>query len=437
MRSVYFKCVYTEDAVVVLFNGREKAMKFRMYLKVVLWSVLVTVTAYAAPDWPQWRGPQRDGVLPSFVEPEDWPDELRLVWKQEVGVGHSSPLAVDGRVYLHARQDEREEVTCRDLATGRVLWKSDYAAPYRMNPAARSHGKGPKSTPVIHGNKLVTLGISGILSCFDTKDGRLVWQKDFSGEFGETSPLYGAAMSMMVDADRLIAHVGGHGDGALFAFEVGKGDVVWRWDGDGPGYASPIIVEVGGVRQLVTQSQDHLVGLSPGDGELLWSIPFKTAYTQNTVTPVHHGQNLIFSGLDNGVMAVRVSRGGGKWRTETVWETRDVSMYMSSPVLIGDWLFGMSHFKRGQFFCLNARTGEVQWTSDGRQGDNAALLGTDEVLFALTTNAELIVVRATSGNYDVVRSYEVADTPTWAHPVILENQILIKDESHLALWRLR
>jgi outer membrane protein assembly factor BamB len=281
------------------------------------------------------------------------------------------------------------------------------------------------------------LGISGILSCFDAEKGELVWRKDFTGEFGETSPLYGAAMSMMVDGDRLIAHLGGHGDGALIALQIDKGDVVWRWDGDGPGYASPIIAEIGGVRQLVTQSQDQLVGLAPGDGALLWSIPFKTAYTQNSVTPVVHGRNLIFSGLDKGVLAVRLADNGNTWKTETVWETRDVSMYMSSPVVLGDWLFGMSHFKRGQFFCLDARTGEVQWTSDGRQGDNAALLRNDQSLFSLTTNAELIIARATPQGYDVVRKYDVADTPTWAHPVILESQILIKDESHLALWKLK
>jgi outer membrane protein assembly factor BamB len=375
--------------------------------------------------------------MPSFAEPETWPDQLKLVWKQEVGSGHSSPLLVDGLIYLHARQNDREVVSCRELRAGRVVWQSDYAAPYRMNRAATGHGKGPKSTPVLRGGRLYTLGISGILSCFDVKDGRLVWQKEFSSEFGETSPLYGAAMSMMVDGDHVIAHVGGHDDGALVAFQVDNGDVVWRWDGDGPGYASPIIVEVGGVRQLITQSQDHLVGLSPGNGELLWSIPFKTAYTQNTVTPILHGQNLIFSGLDKGVMSVQVDRRGNEWKAEAVWETRDVSMYMSSPVLLGDWLFGMSHFKRGQFFCLDARTGRIQWTSDGRQGDNAALLRDDKILFSLSTNAELIVSRLISDGYDVVRRYEVADTPTWAHPVIFESQILIKDESHLTLWQLK
>jgi outer membrane protein assembly factor BamB len=415
---------------------REEAMKFQMCLKVILWLLLVTTTS-AASDWPQWRGPQRDGNLLSFALPEAWPEALELLWKQDVGIGHSSPIVSDGRVCLHAREGEREVASCRDLSTGRVLWQSDYAAPYRMNPAARSHGKGPKSTPVLHGGKLFTLGISGILSCFESKTGVLAWRKDFAGEFGETSPLYGAAMSMMVDGNRVIAHVGGHSDGALMAFRIDTGDVVWRWDEEGPGYASPIIAEIGGVRQLVTQSQDHLVGFSPDDGKLLWSIPFKTAYTQNTVTPVLHGQNLIFSGLDNGVLAVRVSRESDKWKTETVWETRDVSMYMSSPVLLGDWLFGMSHFKRGQFFCLDARTGTVKWTSDGRQGDNAALLRSDALLFSLTTNAELIVARAAPEGYDVIQKYEVADTPTWAHPVVLEDRVLIKDEAHLALWKLR
>jgi hypothetical protein len=143
---------------------------------------------------------------------------------------------------------------------------------------------------------------------------------------------------------------------------------------------------------------------------------------------------LIFSGLDKPTFAVRPRRADGGWTAETIWENREVSMYMSSPVLIGEALFGFSDRRRGQFFCLDAATGTTRWIGEGRAGTNAAIIGAGEFLFLLTTNAELIVARATAESFDVVRKYTVAQSPTWAHPVILDHGVLIKDESKLAFW---
>lgn len=396
---------------------------------------MVLAASQPAQDWPQWRGPNRDGLRSSFTEPQTWPEKLELQWEKSVGLGHSSPLIADGKIYLFTRQGKSEVVSCLEIATGRDLWQEAYPAPYRMNSAARSHGKGPKSTPVIDRGRLFTLGISGILSSFDAESGKLRWRKDFADTFGQTSPLYGAAMSMMVDGDYLIAHVGGQDDGALMAFHTDSGEVRWSWKGDGPGYAAPIIAELDGSRQIVTQAQEHLIGVSVENGKLLWSIPFSTAYTQNVPTPVVYRETLIFSGLDKPTFAIRPRRTDDGWTTETIWENRDVSMYMSSPVLIGEWLFGFSDRRRGQFFCLDAATGATRWISEGRAGANAAIIGAGEFLFLLTTNAELIVARATAESYDVVRNYTVAQSSTWAHPVILDHGVLIKDESKLALWK--
>ncbi len=394
----------------------------------------VLAASQSAKDWPQWRGPNRDGLLTSFSKTGTWPEELELQWEKSVGLGHSSPLIADGKIYLFTRQGEREVVSCLDISTGRDLWQEAYPAPYNMNSAATSHGKGPKSTPVIDRGRLFTLGISGILSSFDAESGKLRWQKDFADEFSQTSPLYGAAMSMIVDGDYLIAHVGGNDDGALMAFHTDTGEARWSWKGDGPGYASPIIAELDGTRQIVTQAQEHLIGVSVEKGNLLWSIPFSTAYTQNVPTAVVYQGSLIFSGLDKPTFAVRPRRADGGWTAETIWENREVSMYMSSPVLIGEALFGFSDRRRGQFFCLDAATGTTRWIGEGRAGTNAAIIGAGEFLFLLTTNAELIVARATAESFDVVRKYTVAQSPTWAHPVILDHGVLIKDESKLAFW---
>ena len=386
-----------------------------------------------AQDWPGWRGPNRDGAVLSFSAPKAWPDQLKVKWKMPVGIGHSSPVVAGRTVYVLSRQDEQEVVSAIDLDSGKLLWKDSYATPYTMNPAAASHGKGPKSTPVVQGGKLYTLGISGILSCYDTKTGKLQWRKEFSKQFKATSPFYGAAMSPIVDNGLLIVHVGGHDAGALMAFNAETGELKWSWKGDGPGYASPIAVELNGLRQIVTQTQKFIVGISAASGELIWQIPFETEYSQNSVTPVAYKNTLIFSGLDKGTMAVKVIKREGKWTTEQVWQNPQVSMYMNSPVVNGDYLFGLSHKRKGQFFCLDARTGETLWTSEGREGENAAMLSAGEILFLLTNDAELIVAKNNAKRFEPLKKYTVAESPTWAHPAIIGNRILIKDASTLAL----
>src|ERR671938_134697 len=147
-----------------------------------------------------------------------------------------------------------------------------------MHPAARGHGKGPKSTPVLMSGKVYTLGITGVLSCHDARTGKLLWRKDFSKQYPNTSPLYGTAMSPVVDNGLLIAHVGGHDKGALTAFDAGTGTVKWSYEADGPAYSSPIVVNLAGVRQVVTFTQKEFVGVAAADGKLLWRLPAKSSY---------------------------------------------------------------------------------------------------------------------------------------------------------------
>src|SRR3989441_6464765 len=347
-----------------------------------------------AQDWPQWRGPNRDGIAGAFSEPKVWPEKLKLKWKVNVGEGHSSPVVVGGKIFLHTRQGDREVVSCLRPETGQVIWQEGYAAPYAMNPAAVGHGKGVKATPVIADGRICTFGINGILSCFDAKTGKPLWRKEFG------SPDFGTATSPVVDRGLLIAHVGTNGRGALTAFDAQTGAEKWSWKGEGPAYASSIVAELGGTRQVVTQSQHNIVGVSAATGELLWRIPFSTPYEQNIVTPVLYRETLIFSGLDNGVMSVKVLKRGSEWVTETVWQNKDVGMYMNSPVVSGDLLFGLSYLKRWQFFCLDPRNGATLWTSEGRQADNAAIVEAGSVLFFLTNDAELIVARKSAKGFE-------------------------------------
>jgi len=389
-----------------------------------------------AQDWPQWRGANRDGVVTGFTAPKTWPDQLKQIWKAPVGVGHSSPLVIGARVYLHSRQAENEVVAAYDLKTGKTIWQDSFPIAYTMHHAAAGHGKGPKSTPVYSSGRLYTLGITGVLSCYDEAKGKLLWRKDFDKQFKSTSPDYGAAASPIVDRGLLIAYVGGAGSGALKAFDAATGEEKWSWNGDGPGYATPIVVDIAGVRQIVTQSQQNIISVRADDGSLLWRIPFTTEWEQNIVTPIQYKDLMIFSGLNKGVFAVRVGRRDNEWVTDTVWQNKEVSMYMNSPLLRGAFLFGMSHKNKGQFFCLDAASGKTLWTGDPRQGENAAMLIAGETIFSLTNDADLIVTNASDKGAKVIKKYRVSEKPTWAHPAIVGNNILIKDETTLALWRL-
>jgi outer membrane protein assembly factor BamB len=386
--------------------------------------LLALLPSALAVDWTQWRGPGRDGVLPASEAPKTWPENLTLKWKAAVGEGHASPIAAAGRIFVFTREKDDEVLRALDPATGKPVWRESYAAPYTMNPAATRHGKGPKSTPLFHEGRIYTFGIDGVLTAWDAASGKRRWQKQFG------SPLYGAAASPVMDRGSLILHVGRHDAGALTAFDPNDGEPRWRWTGDGPGYASPIVADLDGVRQVITETQKFIVGVNARSGQLLWQIPFTTAYDQNCVTPLLWRDILILSGLSNGVMGVRAGAGA----TERLWHTKEVSMYMSSPVAAGEVVFGFSHIDRGRLFALDPKTGQVLWTGEPRQGDNAALVLAGDHLLVLTTDAQLAVSRITPKGIEPVRRYTAADSPTWAHPLLLPDGLVIKDAAHLTFW---
>ena len=404
-------------------------MRFKSRLLAIAACGIIGATLHAA-DWPQWRGPNRDGGGAVFNEPAQWPEKLNQRWKIPVGGGHSSPVLVGNRIYLHSRQADTEVVSSIDAATGKSIWQDKYPAPYRVNSAAAAHGPGPKSTPVVADGRVFTLGISGILSAYDAASGKMLWRKPAPA----SPPTYGTAMSPAVDGGLVIAHVGGEGNGALTAFDAASGAEKWKWSGDGPGYASPVVATFGGTKQVITQSEQRVVGVSAANGQLLWELPLRTPYEQNSVTPIVFKDMVIYSGLENPVVAIRPINRSGKWVAEKVWENTSDGMYMSSPVLIGGTLVGMSHRNRGHFFAIDAATGKTLWATRGREAENAAIVNAGKLLFVLKDDAELVIARPNPASFDVVRSYTVADSPTWAHPVVDGNRIFVKDAEHLTLW---
>ena len=386
-------------------------------------------SAQAPRDWPQWRGPGRDGAA-AFSAPAAWPATLTKRWEVSVGAGHSSPVIAGDRIVIHARQNDREITRAIELKSGKELWRNEYAAPYTVNPAASAHGPGPKSTPVVANGRVFTFGISGILSAHDLASGKLLWRTDAP----PAPPEFGTALSPIVDTGVVIVHLGAKDQGALTAFDAASGKPRWRWSGDGPAYASPVIAQIGDTRQLVTQSENAVIGVDVAKGTLLWRIPFKTAFDQNSITPVVTKDLVIYSGLDSGTTAVRIVRKGTTWAAEPVWKNEGVAMYMSSPVIVGNTLYGLSHRNRGQFFAIDIATGKTLWTTPGREGENASIIAAGQTLLLSTTNAELIVAKANAAKFEELKRYRTAESAVWAHPAVTGNLIVVKDVDKLICW---
>jgi outer membrane protein assembly factor BamB len=383
--------------------------------------------------WPQWRGPNRDGHATGFTAPAVWPERLTPRWKTEVGLGYATPLLVGDRLYVFARQADNEVMAALDAASGKVLWRTGYPAPFKMDKAAAPHGAGPKSTPAYADGKLFSIGMSGIVTAFDAGTGKQLWQKPAL----PAQPLWTShSFSPLVDRGRAVFHMGGNDQGTLSAFDVTTGEMKWSWSGDGPGYGSPMLFDFGGTAQIVTMTQQKFIGLDAATGRLLWERAYTTEYAQNIITPVRFGDTLIVSGYQKPMVAFRVTRQKDQWTTEQVWENADVSLYMSDAVLAGETIVGFSQRRSGQFFALDARSGKTLWTSEPRQGTNAAIVSAGEFWFALEDDGELIVSRWKAGAFEPLRRYTAAASAAWAQPVIAGNRIFIKDLSTLALWTL-
>jgi outer membrane protein assembly factor BamB len=339
----------------------------------------------------------------------------------------------NGKVYVFARQGNDEVLLALDPVTGKQLWRSAEPIAYEMNPAAAGHGKGPKSTPIVSNGNVYTFGITGVLSAHDAATGELKWRREFGRDFPVTSPLYGTATSPLMENGLLVVHVGGPDKGALRAFGAQTGIVKWSNNTDGPAYASPIVATLAGVRQVVTFMQKDLVGVDFATGKMLWRVPAKSGYDTNSVTPVIYKDMIIAAREDQGLTAFRLVKRETALVPEVVWSNKEAELYMNTPVLEGNQLVGLSARNKGQFFSIDADTGKTLWQGPGRTGENAAIVNlAGQVLLLLTNDANLIVQPLTAKSYTPAAQYTVANSPTWAHPLIFGKQILIKDESTLA-----
>jgi outer membrane protein assembly factor BamB len=350
----------------------------------------------------------------------------------ELGEGYSSPVLAGGKVFIHHRRDPNEIVTAIDIATGKPVWEQSYSAKFTKQSAAEKMSKGPFSTPLVIGDKLITVGGTAVIVAWDTATGKQLWKKDLAATVDTAKLFCGTSASPLVVDGNVVVQVGSdvHG-GRVIAFDPATGNEKWTWKGPGPGYSSPILIKTAGSSQVVTMTQESIVGIDAKSGVELWSIPFPDEWQENIVTPLWTGKHLIVSGVRQGMHAYALLQSGGKWIATENWKNPGVTMYMSSPVLADGTIYGHSQKKRGHFVALDAATGAVKWASEGRDGDNAFVLLTAGNVVYLTNGGEMVVVKRSPDKLDVVKRYKLTEMETWAMPAFVGGSVYLRDAGGL------
>ena len=392
-------------------------------------ALLVVADSAVAQDWPQWRGANRDGKAAGFTAPKSWPKELAKKWNIPVGKADATPALVGDRLYVFARQDTDEVTLCLEAATGKELWRDKYPAGAATGPAAEH--PGPRSSPTVAEGKVVTLGVRGALSCLDAATGKVLWRKDDVSGW----PQFFTAMSPVIVDGVCIAQLGGKDNGVIAAYDLATGNEKWKWAGEGPSYASPVVMEAGGVKLVIAQTDKNLMALNAADGKVAWQMPFagKGMGGYNMATPIVDGQNLIFSGSGRGTTAVKFEKAGDAMTAKELWKNTDLSPQFNSPVLKNGLLFGLT--QRGSFVCINAQNGQTLWTDPtGNRGGFGSIVDAGPVMLALTPRSQLIVFEPSEKAYTEVASIKVANKQTYAYPVLAGNRLYVEDQDSLTLW---
>jgi outer membrane protein assembly factor BamB len=390
-----------------------------------------------AQDWPQWRGPNRDGAARGITLPNKWPKALKQLWEVRIGEGCSSPVLAGGRIYTHSRQGEDEVVSCLDVADGRAIWSGRYAAPWRIQPGA-GDDKGPHSTPTVHEGRLFTLGINGVLTCWDARRGDVKWRWA-PRDPKKAIPQYGASLSPLIVDGLVLAHGAGEGTTALAAFDARTGEMKWAWHGDSPAYASPILAELAGQRQIILLGDSKLAGLSPSDGKPRWTKNRRPRNSyENIFTPIVYKDMVIYSqtGYPE-IMAVRVTGQRGAIRLKDVWANRDHRLSECTPMVVGDLLIGLSHARVGHLFCLDPTTGRTLWQHGSGLQSIVPLVSADGHVLAITKGIRLTVLRPSPRRYEPLAEWQGPTNAIRAGPVFLGDRILMWDSGALRMMSLR
>jgi len=387
-------------------------------------------------DWPQWRGPDRTGQSRETGLLTSWPEGgPPVVWKSnDVGAAYSSVSVADGRVYTQGNVNDAETVLCLDEKTGEILW----SVTHEGAPRAYRHrrGDGPRGSPTVDGDRVYVVAGNGDVSCFEVASGKSLWHRHFVKDFGGRVPSWGFSESPLIDGDHVIVTPGGP-QGAIVALNKMNGEVVWKSKDvhDRAHYSSAIIAEVEGVRQIIQFTSDRVVGLDASDGRLLWSYRGSANRTANVCTPIYSdGHVFTSSAYGTGGGLVKLTKSGDKFEATEVYFEMSMANHHGGIVLVDGYLYG---FGSNALICMNFLTGEIMWRN--RSVGKGSLCYANGHLYCLGEEQSVGLVAANPKEYVEKGRFELPDSgkPSWAHPVVANGHLYLRDQSSLTCYDVR
>jgi len=396
-------------------------MKRRLLLPAVfaLLGLASQAMAQTAALWPQWRGPNRDGISKETGLLKEWPaDGPSLVWKATgAGRGYSSFSIAGGKMYTMGLRGDREFVVAFDVATGKEAWATPHGSAFRND-----RGDGPRGTPTVDADRVYALGGSGDLSALDARTGKIIWSKNVLKEFGGSNITWGISESPLVLGNKVLVNPGGP-DASIVALNKADGSVIWKSQSDRAGYSSAIPVEINGGTQVVFFTGARAVGLDLKDGRLLWEYARPSNRTANVATPIVRANRVFISsdyGTGGGVVEIKPDN-----KAEEIWFTKDMRNHHSSSVLIGDYLFG---FSGSILTAMKFDTGEIAWRD--RSVGKGSLVYADGHLYCFSENGVMGLVEATPAGYKEKGRFRITQEslPTWTHPVVAGGRLYLRDQ---------
>jgi outer membrane protein assembly factor BamB len=405
-----------------------------MKKKNVLFSMLIIIminpVILFSQDWPQFRGPGRDSKVTGFKAPKEWPKEFKQLWKVNVGFGDATPVLSGRKLYLSTRQNADEVILCLDSETGKELWKSPYPAPAVTGPST-SH-PGPRSTPSVSDGKLVTFGVSGILSCLDAATGKVIWRKENPENL---VPQFFTAMSPLLTDGLCIAHLGTKDKGTIVALDLATGKEKWKWEGDGPAYSSPSVMVLDGKKTIVVQTEKNLMALALDDGKLLWQVATLAQQRfYNSTSPYINKQIIYYTGQGTGTKAIQIVKEGDKFVAKELWSNPDVGAKWNTPILKDGFLYGFTDQRR--IYCIDALTGKTAWIDETVNSDFATIVDCGSVIIGFPSTGNLLVFKPDPKAYTEIAKYKVAETPVYAFPIVSGNVVYVKEAESLASYKI-
>ncbi|MEW6303840.1 MAG: PQQ-binding-like beta-propeller repeat protein [Verrucomicrobiota bacterium] len=401
----------------------------------------LTFTANAATsDWPQWRGPKRDGVSGETGLLEQWPaGGPKLVWKGTgLGGGYSTPSVANGRLYGMGYKGGQEAIWAVDANSGKVLWSTP------IGSASQNMGypEGTRSTPTVDGDALYAIGAGGTLICVDAASGKLRWKKDFVSEFGgRMMSRWGFTESPLVDGEQVVCTPGGT-TGTIVALNKKTGAVLWQTKDftDRAAYSSIIVTDIAGTKQYVQLTGEHVVGVAP-NGKLLWSAE-RLGKTAVIPTPIEYNDHVfVTSSYDIGCNLFKVTGAGQAFKAQEVYANKNMANHHGGVVLVGDHLYGFSDSNRS-WVCMKPLTGEIVWQHRGV--GKGAITYADGLLYLRGEGqgkgggpSDVALIVATPKGYEEKGRFtqpDRSDKNSWPHPVIANGRLYLRDQDVLLCY---